>query len=37
MDEMKVKNTVRRMTEDRAFLIKINHFFGHLSMGLQLA
>lgn len=37
MDEMKVKNTVRRMTEERALLIKNNPFFGHLSMGLQLA
>lgn len=34
MDEMKVKNTVRRMTEERALLIKNNPFFGHLSMGL---
>ena len=37
MDEMKVKNAVRRMTEERALLIKNNPFFGHLSMGLQLA
>ena len=37
MDEMKVKNTVRRMTEERALLIKNNPFFSHLSMGLQLA
>ena len=37
MDEMKVKNTVRRMTEERALLIKNNPYFGHLSMGLQLA
>lgn len=37
MDEMKVKNTVKRMTEERALLIKNNPFFGHLSMGLQLA
>lgn len=37
MDEMKVKNTVRRITEERALLIKNNPFFGHLSMGLQLA
>lgn len=36
MDEMKVKNTVRRMTEERALLIKNNPFFGHLSMGLSL-
>ena len=37
MDEMKVKNTVRRMTEERALLIKNNPFFGHLSLGLQRA
>ena len=36
MDELKVKNTVKRMTEERALLIKNNPFFGHLSMGLQI-
>lgn len=37
MDQMKVKQTVRRMTEARAALVRDNPFFGHLSMGLQLA
>ena len=37
MDETKVKHTIKRMTEERALLIKNNPFFGHLSMGLQLA
>lgn len=37
MDQMKVKQTVRRMTEARAALVRDNPFFGHLAMGLQLA
>lgn len=37
MDQMKVKKTVRRMTEARAALVRDNPFFGHLAMGLQLA
>ena len=37
MNETKVKHTIKRMTEERALLIKNNPFFGHLSMGLQLA
>lgn len=37
MDQMKVKQTVRRMTEARAALVRDNPFFGHLSMGLQFA
>lgn len=37
MDQIKVKETVRRMTEARALLVRDNPFFGHLSMGLQLA
>lgn len=37
MDQMKVKQTVRRMTEARAVLVKDNPFFGHLAMGMQLA
>ena len=37
MDPLKVKQTVRRMTEARAALVRDNPFFGHLSMGLQLA
>ena len=37
MEPTKVSRTVRRMTEARASLIRENPFFGHLSMGLQLA
>lgn len=37
MDQTKVKQSVRRMTEARAALARDNPFFGHLSMGLQLA
>ena len=37
MDQMKVKQTVRRMMEARAALVRDHPFFGHLSMGLQLA
>ena len=37
MDKMKVKKTVRRLTEARAALVRDNPFFGRLSMGLQLA
>ena len=37
MNETKVKHTIKRMTEERALLIKNSPFFGHLSMGLQLA
>ena len=37
MDQTKVKQTVRRMTEARALLVRDYPFFGHLSMGLQLA
>ncbi len=37
MDPIKVKQTVRRMTEARALLVRENPFFGHLSMGLRLA
>ncbi|MBQ1310934.1 MAG: hypothetical protein IIY55_03715 [Blautia sp.] len=37
MDQTKVKQTVGRMTEARAALLRENPFFGHLAMGLQLA
>lgn len=37
MDQIIVKQTVRRVTEARAALVRDNPFFGHLSMGLQLA
>jgi predicted metal-dependent peptidase len=37
MDQMKVKQTVRRMTEARAVLVRDNPFFGHLAMGMKLA
>lgn len=37
MNQMKVKQTVRRMTEARAALVRDNPFFGHLALGLQLA
>lgn len=37
MDQCKVNQTVRRMTEARAALLRENPFFGHLSMRLQLA
>lgn len=37
MDQTKVKQTVRRMIEARALLVRDYPFFGHLSMGLQLA
>lgn len=37
MDQMKVKQTVRRMTEARAVLVRDYPFFGHLAMGMQLA
>ncbi|MCI6730811.1 MAG: hypothetical protein MR487_00570 [Lachnospiraceae bacterium] len=37
MEPTKVSRIVRRMTEARASLIRENPFFGHLSMGLQLA
>ena len=37
MDQMKAGQTVRRITEARIALVRDYPFFGHLSMGLQLA
>lgn len=37
MDQRKAAITAKRMTDARALLVRDNPFFGHLSMGLQLA
>lgn len=37
MEQVKAAKTAKRMTDARALLVRDNPFFGHLSMGLQLA